>query len=146
MDRHLLCGSQPSHSQHVAVALTTDTQVSNLDSEQETPEMGSQAPDCEDPQVPINDITPDISNEEVVQVNETVVSSDQTPTNDKDDTSDPSLQDKSVKLPYVTYNLDNHKSIYIWKRTIVAYADKDEPEVDWRHMKKHKRQYNTGII
>ena len=40
------------------------------------------------------------------------------------------LQGKSVKLPYVIYNLDNHKSIYIWKGTIVAYADKDEPEVD----------------
>ena len=82
--------------------MTTDTQVSNLDSEQETPEMGSQTPDCEDPQVPINDVTPDISNEEVVQVNETEVSSDQTPTNDEDDTSDPSLQGKSVKLPMLS--------------------------------------------
>ena len=106
------------------------TQVSNLDSEQETPEMGSQTPDCEDPQVPVNDVTPDISNEEVVQVNETEVSSDQTPTSDKDDTSDPSLQGKSVKLPYVIYNLDTHKSIYIQKGTVVAYANKDQPEVD----------------
>ena len=92
--------------------------------------MGSQTPDCKDPQVPINDVTPDISNEEVVQINETEVSSDPTPTNDEDDMSDPSLQGKSVKLPYVIYNLDTHKSIYIWKGTVVAYTDKDEPEVD----------------
>ena len=33
--------------------LTTNTQVSNLDSEEEIPEMGSQTPDCEDPQDPL---------------------------------------------------------------------------------------------
>ena len=111
-------------------SLATNTQVSNLDSEQETPEMGCQTPDCEDPQVPINDVTPDISNEEVVWVNETEVSSDQTSTNDEDETSDPLLQGKSIKLPYVINNLDTHNSIYIQKGTVVAYADKDEPEVD----------------
>ena len=35
-----------------------------------------------------------------------------------------------LKLPYIIYNLDAHKSIYIWKGTVVAYANKDEPEVD----------------
>ena len=91
--------------------------------------MGSQIPDYEDPQVPVNDVTPDISNE-VVQVNETEASSDQTPTNDRDDMSDPLLQGKSVKLPYVIYNLDTCKSIYIQKGRVVAYANKNEPEVD----------------
>ena len=115
---------------NVSQSLTSNTQVSNLDSEQETSEIGSQIPDCKDPQAPINDVTPDISNEEVVQVNEAEVSSHQTPTNDEDDMSDPLLQGKSVQLPYVIYNLDNNKSIYIQKGTIVAYANKDEPEVD----------------
>ena len=50
----------------VSQSLTTSTQVSNLDSEKETQEMGSQTPGCEDPQVPINDVTPDISKGEVV--------------------------------------------------------------------------------
>ena len=92
--------------------------------------MGSQTPDCKDPQVPINGVIPNIRNEGTVQVNETEVSSDQTPTNDEDDMSDPSLLGKSVKLPYVIYNLDTHKSIYIQKGTVVAYANKDEPEVN----------------
>ena len=84
---------------------------SNLNSEQKTPELGYSDISLWGPRGPINDVTPDISNEEVVQVNETEVSSDQIPTNDENDTSDLLLQGKSVKLPYVIYNLDTHKSI-----------------------------------
>ena len=92
--------------------------------------MGSQTPDCQNPQVSINDITTDLNNEEVVQVNETEISFDQTPTNDEDNTSDPLLPGKSFKLSYVTYNIDAHMSIYIWKVTVVTYTNKDIPEVD----------------
>ena len=66
---------------------TADTQVNNLDSEQGIPEVDPQTSDCEDPQVTINDVTPDSSNENL-QVNKKEVSSDQTPTPDKDDASD----------------------------------------------------------
>ena len=81
-----------------------------------------------DPSVPINDFTPDISNEEVVKVNETEVSSDQTLTGMKM-THQIHCSKVSLKLPYVIYNLDTHKSIYIQKGTVVAYTNKNEPEV-----------------
>ena len=55
---------------------TTDTQVNNLDSDQGTWEMGSQTHDKEGPWVSMNNVTPDIRNEEVVQVNEIKVTSD----------------------------------------------------------------------
>ena len=120
MDRHLF-HDQPDPNQVTvdeSQPSAVNTQVNNLDSEQGTPEMGSQTHDCKNLQTPTNDVTPNISNEEVVQVNETEVSSDQIPTNSEYDTSDPSLQGKSVKLLYICYLQPGHPQVHLHSERI----------------------------
>ena len=57
------------------------------------------------------------------------MNSDKTLMHDKSDAPGKSKQE-FIKIPYVIYNLDEHNHVYISKRTVVAYTDDEEPEME----------------